>query len=97
MLSPNASPHANWLAQLPRFPEICEEDEVGLDALEDDHCQSPPPVTRRKKPRSMPFASHPHVLARQSSPTPPVLQASLVATIQVDIDESLLLISTEGT
>ena len=90
VLNPNASPHANRLARPPRFPEICEEDEVGSDALEDDRCQSPTPVTRRKKPRSTPSASHPHVLARQSSPTPPVLQAPIVATIQVDIDESLL-------
>jgi hypothetical protein len=89
-LNPNASPHANRLARPPRFPEIFEEDEAVSDTLEDDRCQSPTPVTRRKKPRSTPSVSHPHVLARQSSPPPQFLQAPIVATIQVDIDESLL-------
>jgi hypothetical protein len=90
VLNPNASPHANRLARPPRFPEIFEEDEAVSDTLEDDRCQSPTPVTRRKKPRSTPSVSHPHVLARQSSPPPQFLQAPIVATIQVDIDESLL-------
>ena len=41
-----------------------------------NRCQSPTPVTRRKKPRSSPFVSHStHVLARQSSPPPQLLQA----------------------
>jgi hypothetical protein len=90
VLNPNASPHANRLARPPRFPEIFEEDEAVSDTLEDDRCQSPTPVTRRKKPRSTPSVSHLHVLARQSSPPPQFLQAPIVATIQVDIDESLL-------
>ncbi|KAF8264664.1 hypothetical protein EI94DRAFT_1779516 [Lactarius quietus] len=91
VLNPAASPHANRLARPPRFPEIFEEDEgAGSDVLEDDRCQSPTPVTRRKKPRSTTSSVHTHVLARQSSPTPPLLQAPIVATIQVDIDESLL-------
>jgi hypothetical protein len=87
VLNPDASPHANRLARAPRFPEIFEEDE---DAPEDNRCQSPTPVTRRKKPRSTSSASQPHVLARPSSSPPPFLQAPIVATIQVDIDESLL-------
>ena len=91
VLNPNASPHTNRLACPPRFTEIFEEDEARSDASEDDRCQSPTPVTRRKKPRSTPSVSHPtHVLARQSSPPPQLLQAPIVATIQVDIDESLL-------
>jgi hypothetical protein len=88
-LNPGASPHANRLARPPRFPEIFEEDEAGSDALQDDRSQSPTPV-RRKKPRSISSSSHPHMLARPSSPTPPVLSAPIVATIQVDIDESFL-------
>ena len=88
MLNPDASPHANRLARPPRFPEICEEDE---DAPEDNRCQSPTPVTtRRKKPRSTSTSSQPHVLARPSPPPPSFQQAPIVATIQVDIDESLL-------
>jgi hypothetical protein len=86
-LNPGASPHANRLARPPRFPEIFEEDEAGSDALEDGRAQSPSPVTRRKKPRS---TSSPHMLARTSSPTPPVLPAPIIATIQVDIGESFL-------
>ena len=66
VLNPNASPHTNRLEQPFCFPEIFEEDEAGSNALEDDRCQSPMPVTRRKKPRSTPSVSHPiHVLARQ--------------------------------
>jgi hypothetical protein len=89
MLNPDASPHANRLARPPRFPEIFEEDEAGSDALEDDRAQSPTPITRRKKPRST-TSSLPHMLARPSSPTPPGLPAPIIATIQVDINESLL-------
>jgi len=85
MLNSGASPHANRLARPPRFPEIFEEDEAGSDALEDDRAQSPSPVTRCKKPRS---TSSPHMLARPSSPTPPVLPVPIIATIQVDIGES---------
>ena len=88
VLNPNASPHANRLARPPRFPEIFEEDEAGSDALEDERSQSPTPVTRRKKPRSTSTSSHPHVLARPSSPQG--LFAPIVATIQVDIAESFL-------
>jgi hypothetical protein len=84
MLNPDASPHANRLARPPRFPEIFEEDGAGSDALEDDRAQSPTPFTRRKKPRST--SSLPHILARPSSPTPPVLPAPIIATIQVDIN-----------
>ncbi|KAH9173076.1 hypothetical protein EDB89DRAFT_1961167 [Lactarius sanguifluus] len=90
MLDPGASPHANRLARPPRFSEIFEEDEAGSDALEEDRPQSPTPVTRRKKPRSTSSSSHPHLLARPSSPTPPALPPPIVATIQVDINESLL-------
>jgi hypothetical protein len=89
MLNPDASPHANRMARPPRFPEIFEEDEAGSDALEDDRAQSPTPITRRKKPRST-TSSLPHILARPSSPTPPGLHAPIIATIQVDINESLL-------
>jgi hypothetical protein len=86
-LNPDASPHANRLARPPHFPEICEEDE---DAPEDSNrCQRPTPVTHRKKPRSTSSTSQHHVLVRPSSP-PPILQAPIDATIQVDIDESLL-------
>ena len=90
VLDPGASPHANRLARPPRFPGIFEEDEAGSDALEEDRAQSPTPVTRRKKPRSTSSSSHPLLLIRPSSPTPPVLPPPIVATIQVDIDESLL-------
>ena len=93
VLNPNASPRANRLARSPRFTEIFEKDEAGSDAPEDDRYQSPTPVTRRKnlKPRSTPSVSlSTHVLARQSSPPPRLLQAPIVATIQVDIGESLL-------
>ncbi|KAH9069341.1 hypothetical protein EDB83DRAFT_2374595 [Lactarius deliciosus] len=90
MLDPGASPHANRLARPPRFPEIFEEDEAGSDAPEEVRPQSPTPVTRRKKPRSTSSSSHPHLLARPSSPTPPALPPPIVATIQVDINESLL-------
>src|ERR1700744_2077145 len=75
VLNPDASPHANRLARPPRFPEIFEEDE---DALEEDRSQSPSPVTRRKKPRSTSSSSHPHFLARPSSPTPPVLPPPII-------------------
>ena len=89
MRNPDALLHANRLARPPRVPEIFEEDE---DAPEDNNrCQSPTPVTRRKKPRSTSTsASQPHVLARPSFLPPTFLQAPIVATIQVDIDESLL-------
>jgi hypothetical protein len=60
MLNPDASPHANLLTRPPRFPEIFEEDEIGL---EDNRCQSPTPVTRRKKPHSTSSPSQSHVLA----------------------------------
>ena len=46
VLNQDASPHANWLARLPRFPEIFQEDE---DSLEDNCCQSPTPVTRPRE------------------------------------------------
>jgi hypothetical protein len=76
----DTSPHVNRLERPPRFPDIFEEDE---GAPEDTRCQSPTPVTRRKKPCSTSSALQPHVLARPSSPPPPVtvLQAPIVATI----------------
>jgi hypothetical protein len=90
VLNPGASPHVNRLARPPRVPEIFEEDEAGSDALEEDGSQSPTPVTRRKKPRSTSSS-------RPLLPTPTVpllppknLPAPIVATIQVDINESLL-------
>ena len=68
MLNPDASPHANWLARPPSFPEICEEDE---DAPEDNNrCQSRTLVTtRRKKPRSL---ATPH----DGTPSPSLLPTS---------------------
>ena len=48
----------------------------------------PTPVTRREKPRSTSTsASQPHVLARSSPPPLILLQAPIVAIIQVDIDD----------
>ncbi|KAF8264669.1 hypothetical protein EI94DRAFT_1805554 [Lactarius quietus] len=88
VLNPAASPRVNRLARPPRLSE--EDEGAASGALEDDRCQSPTPITRRKKPRSPMSSVHTHVLVRQSSPTPPLLQAPIVATIQVDIDESLL-------
>ena len=88
MLNPSASPHANRLARPPRVPEIFEEDEAGSDALVEDGSQSPTPVMRRKKSRSTPSSS------RAPAPAPIVSLATspppIVATIQVDINESLL-------
>jgi len=90
VLNPDASPHVNRLARPPRVPEIFEEDEAGSDALEDGS-QSPTPLTRRKKARSTYSSSRPHL----PTPTVPLLPpqnlpAPIVATIQVDINESLL-------
>ena len=84
MLNPSASPHANRLARPPRVPEIFEEDEAGSD----DGSQSPTPLMCRKKSRSTSSSS----LAPAPAPTvsPPTLSAPIVATIQVDINESLL-------
>lgn len=91
VLNPAASPHANRLARPPRVPEIFEEDEEGLDALEEDESQTPPPITRRKKLRSASSSSHPPAPAPAvSPPPPPTFLAPIVATIQVDINESLL-------
>ena len=88
MLNPGASPHANRLARPPRVPEIFEEDEAGSDALAEDGSQSPTPVMRRKKSRSTSSSSR----APAPAPTvsPPTLPPPIVATIQVDINESLL-------
>jgi hypothetical protein len=88
MLNPDASPHANRLARPPRVPEIFEEDEAGSDALAEDGSQSPTPVMRRKKPRSTSSSSRAPVPAPTISP--PTLPPPIVATIQVDINESLL-------
>jgi hypothetical protein len=87
VLNSDASPRANQLVRPPRFLEISEEDEVGSDALEDNRCESPTPVTRRKKLRSTSSASQPHVLLRPSSPPPPVPHAPILSTIPVNIDE----------
>jgi hypothetical protein len=88
VLNPDASPHVNRLARPPRVPEIFEEDEAGSDALAEDGSQSPTPVMRRKKPRSASSSSH------SAAPAPTVslqtLPPPIVATIQVDISESLL-------
>jgi hypothetical protein len=89
VLNPDASPHANRLARPPRVPEIFEEDEAGSDALGEDGSHSPTPITRRKKPRSI--SSRALASALTASPPPgPALAVPIVATIQVDIDESLL-------
>jgi hypothetical protein len=88
VLNPDASPHANRLARPPRVPEIFEEDEAGSDALAEDGSQSPTPVMRRKKQRSTSSSSRPPVPAPTVSP--PTLSPSIVATIQVDINETLL-------
>ncbi|KAH9978470.1 hypothetical protein BJV74DRAFT_859380 [Russula compacta] len=71
--------------------EIFEEDEGGSDALEGDETQMPPPIIHRKKPRSASSSSHPPAPAPVvSPPPPPTFLAPIVATIQVDINESLL-------
>jgi hypothetical protein len=88
VLNPGASPHANRLARPPRVPEIFEEDEAGLDALAEDGSQSPTPIIRRKKSRSTSSSSRAPVPAPTVSP--PTLPPPIVATIQVDINESLL-------
>lgn len=87
-LNPGASPHANRLARPPRIPEIFEEDEAGSDAPAEDGSQSPTPVMPRKKSRSTSSSSR----APAPAPTvcPPSLPPPIVATIQVDINESLL-------
>ena len=88
VLNPGASPHVNRLARPPRVPEILEEDEAGSDALAEDGSQSPTPIIRRKKSRSTSSSSR----APAPAPTvfPPTLPPPIVATIQVDINESLL-------
>jgi hypothetical protein len=90
VFNPDASPHVNRLARPPRVPEIFEEDEGGSDVLEEDGSQSPTPVPRRKKPRSTSSSSRPQL----PTPTAPLphqnLRAPIVATIHVDINESLL-------
>ena len=90
VLNPDASPHANRIARPPRVPEIFEEDEADSDAPVDARTHSPTPITRRKKPRSI-SSSRPLASAVAASPLPgPALAVPIVATIQVDIDESLL-------
>jgi hypothetical protein len=88
VLNPSASPHANRLARPPRVPEIFEEDEAGSDAFAEDRSQSPTPVMRRKKSRSTSSSSR--VPAPAPIVSPPTLPLPIVATIQVDINESLL-------
>jgi hypothetical protein len=90
VLNPDASPHATRLARPPRVPEIFEEDEAGSDAPREGGSYSPPSITCRKKPRSI-SSSRPLASAPAASPIPgPALAVPIVATIQVDIDESLL-------
>jgi hypothetical protein len=88
VLNPDASPHVNRLARPPRVPEIFEEDEAGSDAHDEGGSQSPTLVIRRKKPRSASSSSRPQL----SAPTvpPPIRPPPIVATIQVDINETLL-------
>ncbi len=88
VLNPDASPHANRLARPPRVPEIFEEDEPGSDALAEDSSQSPTPVIRRKKSRSMSSSSR--LPAATPTVSPPKFPPPIVATIQVDINESFL-------
>lgn len=88
VLNPGASPHANRLARPPRVPEIFEEDEAGSDAPAEDGSQSPTPVMRRKKSRSTSSSSRAPAPALTVSP--PMIPPPIVATIQVDINESLL-------
>ena len=90
MLNPGASPHANRLARPPRVPEIFEEDEAGSDALAEDGSQSPTPVVRRKKSRSTSSSSSSRAPAPAVVVSPPTLPPPIIATIQVDINESLL-------
>jgi hypothetical protein len=46
VLNSDFLPYANRLARLHRFPEIVDlEDGVGSDALENNRCHSPTPVT----------------------------------------------------
>lgn len=89
--NPNISPHANRLARPPRVPEIFEEDEAASDGLGEDGSHSPTPITRRKKPRTTSSSSCSLAPALAASPSPrPALAVPIVATIQVDINESLL-------
>jgi hypothetical protein len=90
VLNPGASPHVNRLARPPRVPEIFEEDEAGSDAHDEDGSQSPTLVIRRKKPRST-SSSRPQLPAPTvPHPPPPIHPPPIIATIQVDINESLL-------
>jgi hypothetical protein len=89
-LNPDASPHVNRLARPPRVPEIFEEDEAGSDAPAEDGSQSPTPVMRRKKPRSASSSSSSRPPAPAPTVSPPTFPPPIVATIQVDINESLL-------
>jgi hypothetical protein len=68
MLNPDASPHANRLAQPPHFSEIFEEDDVGTRRL----LLSKP--NTRNTPQDVTLyvvCIATHVLARTSSLTPP--------------------------
>jgi len=87
VLNPGASAHANRVARPARVPAIFEEDEAGSDALAEDGSQSPTPVMRRKKSLS---SSSSHAPAHAPTVSPPTLPSPIVATIQVDINESLL-------
>jgi hypothetical protein len=89
-LNPGASPHANRLARPPRVPEIVEEDEAGSDALVEDRSQSPTPVMRHKKSRSTSSSSSSRAPALVPAVSPATLPPPIVATIHVDINESLL-------
>ncbi|KAI0062149.1 hypothetical protein BV25DRAFT_1826018 [Artomyces pyxidatus] len=83
ILNPEASPHVNRLARAPNFPEIFEEEEADSE-LDEDAEASPSPAARRKKPRAS--SSRLPVPSRVASPPP----QQIIATIQIDVDESLL-------
>jgi hypothetical protein len=87
VLNPDTSPHANRLARPPCFPEVFEEDE---DVLEDYRFQKP---NTRDMPQEAALYAVCLATPRVGTPLvvpPSLLQAPIVATIQVDIDESLL-------
>ena len=90
VLNPNASPHANRLPRPPRshrYSRRTKQDQMYWKIIAAT-ARHPSHVARSP---ALHHLSHPtHVLARQSSPPPQLLQAPIVATIQVDIDESLL-------
>ena len=87
VLNPGASPIAYRLARPLRVSDIFEEDEAASYADVEDGCQSPTLVMRRKKSLSTPSSSSSSSYIPIS---PPTLPPPIVATIQADIEESLL-------